>query len=93
MVTFVGICDVLSGERRWYKDQKKRMTEDRPAMSHVEFLKRLQLPDETNAIAVVVRQAFADQTGLPETAIYPDDEVDIFMRMMSPWGDKLDITF
>lgn len=85
--------EVISGEGRWIRCQQRRMSYERLPLTDIAFVEQLQLPEDKTAIAMAVRQSFAQHCGLPNTAIYPDDEIDILLRLMSPWAGELEIMF
>jgi hypothetical protein len=93
MVTFIGLTDTISGERRWRTAEIRRMSDERPPMTDQIFTVQLQLPEDKTAVALAIRQAFATHAGVPSTAIHPNDQVAILLRMMSPWAGEIDIIF
>jgi hypothetical protein len=85
--------DVISGERRWYWQQRCRMEFDRPPLPDAEFLRSVPVESGEEPLWLAVRRAVAESTGLPAEAIYPQDRIADLWRMQWEGPDHLDLVF
>jgi hypothetical protein len=87
------VIDAISGERRWYWQQRCRMEFDRPPLPDAQFLPSVPVQSGEGPLWLAVRRAVADSTGLPAEAIYPQDRIADLWRMQWDGPDHLDLVF
>jgi hypothetical protein len=87
------VIDRISGERRWYWQQRCRMEFDRPPLSDAEFLASVPVESGDEPRWLAVRRAVAEPTGLPAEAIYRQDRIADLWRMQWDGPDHLDLVF
>jgi hypothetical protein len=83
--------DVISGENRWYWQQRRRMEDDRPPLPDAEYLRSVPVEPGEKPLWLAVRRAVAEPTGLPAEAIYPQDRIADLWRMQWEGPDHLDL--
>ena len=82
--------DEISGEGWWYRRQRRRMTEERPALSDEEFLSMVNAAQGDASRWLAVRQVVAEEIGIPPEAVYPIDRLADLWRMQWVGPDPLD---
>jgi hypothetical protein len=87
------VIDEISGERRWYWQQRCRMEFDRSPLPDVEFLRSVLVESGEEPLWLAVRCAVAASTGLPAEAIYPQDRLADLWRMQWEGPDHMDLVF
>jgi hypothetical protein len=85
--------DVISGENRWYWQQRRRMEDDRPPLPDPEYLCSVPVEPGETPLWLAVRLAVAELTGLPAVAIYPQDRIADLWRMQWDGPDHRDLVF
>jgi hypothetical protein len=83
----------LSGEGKWYRQQRQRMNCDRPPMSDAEFLRAVAAEQGEEPLWLAVRQAVADSIGLSPEAVHPQDSLADLWRMQWLGPDLFDMVF
>jgi hypothetical protein len=90
---FVWFVTELSGEGRWYRRQRQRMTAVRPPLPDAEFLAGQQIEESKAFLWVAVRRAVGTCCGVPAEAIYPHDNMKDLWRMQFLGPDAIDFVF
>jgi hypothetical protein len=83
----------ISGERRWYRQQRRRMECARPALSDDEFLRAVGAGPHEEWCWLSVRHAIADSVGLAAEAVQPQDRLADLWRMQWLGPDIIDLVF
>ena len=87
------VIDEISGEKRWYWEQRCRMEFDRLPLPDAEFLRSVPVESGKEPLWLAVRRAAAEPTGLPAEAIYPQDRIADLWRMQWDGPDHMDLVF
>lgn len=85
--------NVISGENRWYWQQRRRMEDDRPPLPDAEYLRSVPVEPGERPLWLAVRRAVAEPTGMPAEAIYPQDRIADLWRMQWEGPDHPDLVF
>lgn len=87
------VVEEITGEGRWYRQQRRRMESDRPPLTDADFLCAVSAAPGEEPLWLAVRQAMGDSIGLPVQALYPQDSIADLWRMQWLGPDLLDFTF
>ncbi|MCA9027671.1 MAG: hypothetical protein KDA86_20850 [Planctomycetaceae bacterium] len=88
----VHVVEKLSGQRERREEQVHNLVDSRPAMLPDGFLSHFSNSDDLR-VALAVRHAFAQATGLPVNSIYPSNSIRDLGRLQFDGLDVLDIIF
>jgi len=83
----------VSGEGRWYRQQRRRMECERSPLSDADYVQAVGAEPGTERFWLAVRQAVADSIGVPAVAIHARDQLADLWRMQWVGPDLLDIVF
>lgn len=86
------VCEI-TGDRRWYRRQYRKMVSERPALTDEQFLKAVDARPNDKAVWLAVREATAQSIGVPAVFVYPEDPLADLWRMQLVGPDILDIRF
>ncbi len=92
-VLLMRCIEEISGEGRWYRQQRRRMECDRPPLPDPEFLHAVGARPDEQRLWLAVRRAMADAVGLPAEAVHPQDRLADLWRMQWLGPDLLDLVF
>jgi hypothetical protein len=87
------LIEEVSGEGRWYRQQRRLMEEDRPLLSDAELLHLVPVQPGDEPLWLAVRRAVAESTGLPPEALHPLDKLADLWRMQWIGPDIMDLVF
>ena len=85
------LFDEITGEGRWYRQQVRRMTSERPPLLDAEFFGAVCARAGDEPLWLAVRRAIADSIGVVPEAVYPQDRLGDLWRMQWIGPDMLDL--
>lgn len=81
MWVLIRLVEEISGEGRWYRTQKARMTADRAPLSDASYLAALQVKPDDAPGWTAIRQALGQCCGISAESIHPSDQMKDLWRM------------